>query len=154
MTNKESFTAEEWQLIMEGPTSAGIIVLTADKGGSFRESFAMAKAFTEARQQHGGSELLDAIVSSKPGRDHTRYHSPDELKQAGLGHLRDALALLEQKATPEEVEDYRAFVMTLAERVANAHKEHGVEVSDAERGVIDEIADALGTAAPPPDPTS
>jgi hypothetical protein len=154
MANKESFTAEEWQLIMEGPTSAGMIVLTADKGGSFRESFAMAKTFTEARQQHGGSELLDAIVSSKPGRDHTRYHSPDELKQAGLGHLRDALALLEQKATPEEVEDYRAFVMTLAERVANAHKEHGVEVSDAERGAIDEIADALGTTAPPPDPTS
>ena len=83
----------------------------------------MAKAFTEARQQHGGSELLDAIVSSKPGRDHTRYHSPDELKQAGLGHLRDALALLEQKATPQEVEDYRAFVLTLADRVANAHRE-------------------------------
>jgi hypothetical protein len=114
----------------------------------------MAKAFTEARQQHGGSELLDAIVSSKPGRDHTRYHSPDELKQAGLGHLRDALALLEQKATPQEVEDYRAFVLTLAERVANAHKEHGVEVSAAERGAIEEIADALGTTASPPDPTS
>ena len=154
MTNKESFTADEWELIMEGPTSAGMIVLTAHKGGSFRESFAMAKAFTEARQQHGGSELLDAIVSSKPGRDHTRYHSPDELKQAGLGHLRDALALLEQKATPQEVEDYRAFVLSLAERVASAHREDGVEVSDTEREAIDEIAAALGTTAPPPAPAS
>ena len=93
MTNKESFTEEEWELIREAPTSAGMIVLTAQKGGSFRESFAMAKAYTEARQQHAGSELLDAVVSAKPARDHTHYHSPDELKAAGLGHLRDAVAL-------------------------------------------------------------
>ena len=148
MTNKESFTEEEWELIREAPTSAGMIVLTAQKGGSFRESFAMAKAYTEARQQHAGSELLDAVVSAKPARDHTHYHSPDELKAAGLGHLRDAVALLEQKATPQEVEDYRGFVLTLADRVAHAHREDGVEVSDAERQAIEEIAAALGTTAP------
>jgi hypothetical protein len=148
MTNRESFTEEEWELIREAPTSAGMIVLTAQKGGSFRESFAMAKAYTEARQQHAGSELLDAVVSAKPARDHTHYHSPDELKAAGLGHLRDAVALVEQKATPQEVEDYRGFVLTLADRVAHAHREDGVEVSDAERQAIEEIAAALGTTAP------
>lgn len=148
MTNRESFTEEEWELIREAPTSAGMIVLTAQKGGSFRESFAMAKAYTEARQQHAGSELLDAVVSAKPARDHTHYHSPDELKAAGLGHLREAVALVEQKATPQEVEDYRGFVLTLADRVAHAHREDGVEVSDAERQAIEEIAAALGTTAP------
>jgi hypothetical protein len=148
MTNRESFTEEEWELIREAPTSAGMIVLTAQKGGSFRESFAMAKAYTEARQQHAGSELLDAVVSAKPARDHTHYHSPDELKAAGLGHLRDAVALVEQKATPQEVEDYRGFVLTLADRVAHAHREDGVEVSDAERQAIEEIAAALGATAP------
>jgi hypothetical protein len=148
MTNRESFTEEEWELIREAPTSAGMIVLTAQKGGSFRESFAMAKAYTEARQQHAGSELLDAVVSAKPARDHTHYHSPDELKAAGLGHLREAVALVEQKATPQEVEDYRGFVLTLADRVAHAHREDGVEVSDAERQAIEEIAAALGATAP------
>jgi hypothetical protein len=148
MTNRESFTEEEWELIREAPTSAGMIVLTAQKGGSFRESFAMAKAYTEARQQHAGSELLDAVVSAKPARDHTHYHSPDELKAAGLGHLRDAVALVEQKATPQEVDDYRGFVLTLADRVAHAHREDGVEVSDAERQAIEEIAAALGATAP------
>src|SRR5205807_3447230 len=93
------------------PPSAGLIVITAQRGGSFRESIAMAKSYVEARQDHGASELLDEIVSAKPERDHTRYHSPEELKQAGLKHLRDAVALLEQKATPEEVEDYRKFVL-------------------------------------------
>ena len=49
----------------------------------------MAKAYVEARKQHGESELLDEIVAAKPERDHTHYHSPDELKQSGLKHLRD-----------------------------------------------------------------
>jgi hypothetical protein len=148
MTGKASFTPEEWQLVLEGPPSAGMIVVTAQRGGSFRESIAMAKAYVEARQHHGQSELLDEIVAARPERDHTRYHSVEELKQAGLKHLADAVGMLEQKATPAEVEDYRRFVLTLADKVANAHREGGQAVSDAERTAIKEIADALGTAAP------
>jgi len=144
VTNKASFTAEEWTLVLEGPTSAGLIVITAQRGGSFRESIAMAKSYVEARRDHGASELLDEIVAAKPERDHTRYHSPEELRQSGLQHLRDAIAVLEQKATPAEVEDYRNFVLTLADKVANAHREGGQAVSDAERQAIDEISDALG----------
>ena len=148
MTTKESFTPEEWELILEAPTSAGMIVLTAQKGGTFRETFAMAKAYSEARNQHGSSELLDAIVSAKPKQDHTHYHSTDELKQAGLQHLRDAVGVLTEKAQPQEAEDYKAFVLTLADKVANAHREDGVNVSDAEQQAIGEIADALGTSPP------
>ena len=55
----------------------------------------------------------DEIVAAKPERDDTRYHSVEELKQHGLQHLRDAVELLERKATAEEVEDYRRFVLTL-----------------------------------------
>ena len=147
MTGKADFTPDEWELILEGPPSAGMIVITAQRGGAIRESIAMAKAYVEARQQHGGSELVDEIVAAKPERDHTRYHSAEELKQNGLQHLRDAVSLLEQKATPEEVDDYRRFVLTLADKVANAHREHGVSVSDAERAAIEEISAALGHAA-------
>jgi hypothetical protein len=147
MTTKSDFTPEEWQLILEAPPSAGMIVMTAQRGGSFRESFAMAKAYVEARQHHGESELLDEIVAAKPERDHTHYHSPDELKQSGLTHLRDSVALLEGKATPVEVEEYRAFVVTLAHKVAAAHREHGVDVSDSEQAAIDEIAGALKATA-------
>jgi len=147
MTGKADFTQEQWELILEGPPSAGIIVVTAQRGGTFRESIAIAKAYVEARQHHGESELLDEIVAAKPERDHTRYHSAEELKQHGLQHLREAVALLERKATAEEVDDYRRFVLTLADKVANAHREHGVSVSDAERAAIAEISAALGAAA-------
>jgi hypothetical protein len=145
MTGKADFTQEEWELILEAPTSAGLIVVTAQQGGTIRETIAMAKAYVEARRQHGESELLDEIVAAKPERDRTRYHSAEELKQAGLQHLRDAVALLERKATPQEVDDYRRFVLTLAEKVAAAHREGGEAVSEAERAAIDELSASLGS---------
>jgi hypothetical protein len=147
MTSKSDFTDEEWELILEAPPSAGMIVVTAQRGGSLRETIAMAKAYAEARQQHGKSELLDDIVAAKPERDHAHYHSFEELKQHGLQYLRDSVALLESKATPEEVDEYRRFIVTLAHKVAAAHREHGQEVSDAEQTAIGDITKALNKAA-------
>ncbi len=147
MTSKSDFSTEEWQLILEAPPTAGLIVVTAQRGGSLRETVAMAKAYVEARQQHGQSELLDAIVAANPQRDHTHYHSLDELKQHGLQHLRDAVALVGSKSTPEEVGEYRGFIITLSQRVAAAHREHGHDVSEAEQAAIDEIRAALGVPA-------
>jgi hypothetical protein len=147
MTTKSDFTAEEWQLILEAPPSAGMIVVTAQRGGSFRETFAMARAYAEARQQHGESELLDEIVAAKPERDHTHYHSPEELKQHGLQHLRDSVALLERKATRAEVDEYRQFIITLSHKVAAAHREHGKDMSDSEQAAINDITEALSAAA-------
>ncbi len=115
--------------------------------GIFRETIAMAKAYAEARQQHGESELLDEIVSARPERDHTHYHSPDELKQHGLQHLRDSVEVLERKATPVEVEEYRQFIVNLTHKVAAAHREHGQDVSEPEQTAIDDIVAALNTTA-------
>ena len=143
MASRTDFTPEEWHLILEAPPSAGMIVVTAQRGGSFRETIAMAKAYAEARQQHGKSELLDDIVAAKPERDHTHYHSFEELKEQGLRHLRESVGLLTTKATPEEVEEYRRFIVTLSQKVAAAHREHGQEVSEAEQTAINDITEAL-----------
>jgi hypothetical protein len=145
MTGKADFTPEEWELILEAPPGAGMMVAAAERGGTIRESFSMAKAYTEARKQHGESQLLDEIVSSKPEVDRTRHDSVEELREASLQRLRDAVTLLEQKATPEEVGDYRQFIVGLAERVAAAKaEESGQPVSEAERASIAEIGEALG----------
>ncbi|MGV1050179.1 MAG: hypothetical protein ACOYD4_16825 [Solirubrobacterales bacterium] len=140
MTSSTDFTPEEWDAVREGPTSAGMIVSTADRGGTFREVFAIAKAYTEARQEHGDSELLDELVSHKPEMDRTKAHSTEELKEHGLARIREAVALVEQKATPAELDDYRRFVVSLAQRVAAAK----AEVSEAETAAIAEIEAALG----------
>jgi hypothetical protein len=147
MTSKAAFSPEEWKVVLEGPPSAGMIVVTAARGGAIRESIAMSKAYVDARAEHGESELLDEIVAAKPKTDHTRYHSAAELKENGLKHLRDAVALLESKATTRELDDYRRFVLALASKVAAAHKEEGQSVSPAEAEAVQEITAALGTTS-------
>jgi hypothetical protein len=146
MTTHADFTEQEWDTVLEGPTSAGMIVTTAERGGSFREAFAMAKAYTEARQEHGSSELLDEIVAHRPETDRAKEHSKEAMKDHYLQNLRDGVALVEAKATPAELGDYRLFVVSLAKRVAAAKKEKGSDdgVTAAEASAIAEIEAALG----------
>lgn len=154
MTQKADFNAEEWSTIVDGPLYAGMRVISADRGGTLRESLAMGRVYQDARQHHGESQLLDELVKSPPAID------PDQVRQAGgdvaaltSKQLSEATSILEQKATPEEVDAYKTFVMTVAQAVASAHKEGGFlgiggkQISDAENQALDEISKALG--APP-----
>jgi hypothetical protein len=141
MTSKTDFTDTEWELVREAPPTAGMVAATASSGGSFRESWALAKAFTEARQHHGQSELLDALVAERPHPK--RYHSPAELEEQGLARIREAVELVGQKSTPEELDAYRQFTIGVAERVAAAHKEGGDAVSSGEQAALAKIKSAL-----------
>ena len=145
MTKKDAFTDEEWTTILEGPTSAGMMVITASRGGTFRETFAESKVYAEARAHHGASELLDEIVSTRPKTDHTHYHSAEELRAGATKHLSDAVALLGAKATPQELDDYRWFIGTLCAKVAAAHSEGSSGPSPEEAAAIGQITTALGT---------
>jgi hypothetical protein len=147
VTDRASFTDEEWHTLLMGPPSAGTMVIMASSGGMFRETMAMAKAYAEERKSHGASELLDAIVAQKPQVDHTRFHSPDELREASLKHISAAVELLEQKATPAELEEYRTFVLAVCKRVAEAHREGDQTVSEGEQQAIDAIESVLGATA-------
>jgi hypothetical protein len=49
-------------------------------------------------------------------------------------------------AASEELDDYRRFVLTLASKVAAAHREDGQSVSPAEAETIREITSVLGAA--------
>jgi hypothetical protein len=147
MTSKADFTEEEWHQIATGPTGAGLMVATASRGGTFRESFSMAKAYAEARQQHGESQLLDELVGARPDTDRGGARTPDELTAFALDNIRGAVTAIEAKGTPEELEDYRRFVHGLAQRVAEAHSEGGEQVSQNERTAIESIDDALGAGA-------
>jgi hypothetical protein len=153
MTRKADFNAEEWSLVLEGPPVAGMIVMVAHRGGSFREAISMGKAYQEA-QKDRSAELIGEIVSSRPEFDRNRYKSPEELRERGLTRIREAVNLLESKATPEEVEEYKQFVRDVANTVANAKKEGGVlgiggqRVSEEEKKALDEIAQTLEVEPP------
>jgi hypothetical protein len=141
MTGKADFTEEEWELVREGPPTAGLVVLMAESGGTFRETWALARSYTDARKEHGESELLDALVSEKP--DLKRYKSQEEAESEGLGRLAQAVGVLEQKAGADEVEAYRKFALSVAQQVAEAHKEGGQQVSEGEQAAIEKIRASL-----------
>jgi hypothetical protein len=145
MTTKAAFSPAEWQQVLEGPPAAGLLVISASHGGTFRETIAMSKAYVEARAQHGESELLDEIMAERPRVERGKGHNPEELRDQELGLLRDVTTLLEDKATVEERDDYRRFVLTVANKVAAAHREEGKQVSPAEQQAIQDITTALGT---------
>jgi hypothetical protein len=152
MTTKADFNAEEWATVTDGPLYAGMYLISADRGGTVRESIAMGRVYQTAREQHGDSELLDDLLKSPPSID------PDRIREAGgdvgsvtTDQLREAVRILEAKSTPADTDAYKRFVMTVAQAVAGAHKEGGFlgiggkQISDAENHALDEISGALGT---------
>jgi hypothetical protein len=145
MATKSDFSAEEWTQLVEGPTTAGLIVLRSAGGGTFRETFALARAYTDARKQHGASQLLDELVAEKPAFDRHRYPSNEKLHDEGLQRLAETAQLLRAKGSPEDVAAYTDFVLGVATKVAAAHKEDGQEVSPPEQAALDEIRARLSS---------
>jgi len=147
MTKKADFNAEEWERVARAPALAGLMVIFADRGGTIRETIALGKAYAEARRD-GGSELLEDVVASPPQVDPKSIGSPDQLP----AQIREARRIMQEKATPEEAEEYRQFILRVADVVAHAHKEGGVlgiggkEVSEQEQAALDQLASTLRTA--------
>jgi hypothetical protein len=71
-----------------------------------------------------------------------------------LENVQKAVGLLKTKAEAGEAEEYGKFIVALAERVAEAHREgflglSGERVSDAERAAVEKVAETVGVEAPP-----
>lgn len=145
MTTKADFNAEEWSTIVEGPLLAGMRVVAADRGGTIRESVAIGRVYSEARQAHGESSLLDELVASPPGIDPQRLQGAGDIVAASGERLREALRLVGEKGSPEDVEAYGRFVLSAAQAAAEAHKEGGFvgiggkPISEQEQAALDEI---------------
>jgi hypothetical protein len=145
LTGKAAFNAEEWSTVVEAPVLVALRVISAERGGTVRESLSLGRAYVEARKDHEG-ELLEAIVSSAPEIDKDGLEPTEGLAQRTDESLRAALKLLEQKATAGEVEDYKRFVLSVGETVARAHREGGFlgfggkEVSQHEQAALDRVA--------------
>jgi len=149
VTAKADFNAEEWSTVVEAPVLAGMRVVSAGRGGTIRESLAIGKVYTAARQDQGQSELLDAIVSSPPAVDRQALQGAGDLAGASSERLREALRLLKAKGTGDELNAYKRFVFGVARAAAEAHKEGGFigiggkRISDEEQVALDEIEAVL-----------
>jgi hypothetical protein len=154
MTTKAEFNAQEWSQITEGPALAGLIVIASQRGGTIRESLAMAKVYSEAQKEQSSGDLLGELVQSAPTLNAKQFSSKEDLHAQGLEKIREAVALVEAKATPQELDEYRSFAINVAQHAAEADKSGGFlgiggeRVSGDEDAALNEIAEALGTDRP------
>ena len=166
MATKAAFTAEEWNQVLGGVFMAGFAVTAADPSGLwglFKETIASGRTLMDAKGSATASELSKAIVSdmeTSEGRSaaqsyvkgHLQGAKREEIKQRAIQALRSAAVIVDQKATSDTAA-YKAWLLQIANSVAEASKEGGflgfggVDVSDAEKATLSEIAAALGTRA-------
>jgi hypothetical protein len=165
MAKQDAFTAEEWTLLRLAPSLVSGGMAAADPSGIFssiKEAAAGAGAMAEAFKAGSAHELFAALAADKsiPGMpdprsllgEGTREQQMQNLKGAVLARVKQAVALLGQKASPAEAQAYKAMVVSVAEKAANASKEGGflgfggVRVSDKEQAFITEVKQAVGLA--------
>lgn len=156
MTSKSAFSNEELYTLWKAPYLAALTVMAAQPGGLFSEMIASVRSAIEAREKFQ-SELLQFLLeldSSEADQFGKRIQEEagkqeqltleDVLSQA-IGAIRMAVKCLKEKATPQEVEEYREMIIQRAEKIAGAASEGGmfgfggVKVSENEQQVLDEL---------------
>ena len=166
MANKQSFTPEEWTKILESTMLAGMAVTAAEPSGLWgllKEGFASSSALAAAKADSGSSELVKAVIAEyettegraaiqEALRKRFAGSKPGDAVQRSLDNLREVSAILAAKA-PGDAPAFKAWLSSISQKVAEASSEGGflgiggVQVSDAEKATLSDIAKALGTSA-------
>ena len=159
MTNKASFSAEEWKTLSEAPLAASMFVTMASPSlfGSMAEVFAATRRLVEGAQTPTANELLNDLLGEFKQLDTARAAQPDfgsrdieSVKSTLRATLSGAGALLKQKATAAEAGEIREWLGGVATATAEAAKEGGflgfggVRVSEEETAALSEIKSLLG----------
>jgi hypothetical protein len=150
MTKKADFDAASWEKISGAPAIAAMYVITAEKGGTIRESMAVGKVYAEAREKSTGSPLVDEIVASLSSVTPNQFENKEQFRAQAIPQIEEAVGLLAGKAVEADVAAYRDFILELARRVADADKSGGFlgiggeRETSSETAAIEELRSALG----------
>jgi hypothetical protein len=158
MTSKASFTDDEWERVRRAPMVAGMAITIADPGGPIeilKEGTATLHAATVPPSQE---ELLAAVALDIQAMVQQKQNPARNFKLTGaatagteiLDELRAVDAIVVEKATPEETQAFRGWLVMAAQAAADAAKEGGfmgfgaVQVSEGEQAMLDQLRSTLG----------
>jgi hypothetical protein len=161
MTTKADYTAEEWEVLMRAPAAVGMAIVTASPSGPIgvvKEMVAVGSVLGETSPAGDSNTLISAIVADfkagyRPASLPAQAQNIEEIKARALQTCREVTELLARKAPAPEAEGVKRWLMTAAQRVAEAAKEGGflgiggTRVTAAEQAVVAEIAGVLGVTA-------
>ena len=162
MTSKADFTPEEWTTLRTAPAFVGSAMMAASPDGflsSVREAFSMGSSSFATLRSHENIPLLKEIMTDKDkliddmkaklGTGGDAAARRTMLHAEAIASVKQAIAILMQKGTPEDVKAYRAWIAAVAEGVANAASSGGFlgfggeKVSEAEKTFLGEVSAAM-----------
>jgi hypothetical protein len=166
MADKSRFTTDEWKKLIEAPMLAGIAVTAADPSGlwgTLKESLAAGGALTKVKADAAADPLIKAIAAEYEtgegrgiARDGLKARlaggKPADITGKAVAALGDVASILDAKA-PENAAAVRSWLGSISRAVADASKEGGflgfggVQVSDAEKATLAQVASALKVTA-------
>lgn len=153
MTTKDAFAEAEWVRVRRAPFVAGLALSLADPGGPFelgRETMATLKVATAppSREQLLTEVALDLQAMTQAKDNPLAGFTAEKGSAPGpqvLAELKGACELVRAKATPEEYDAFRAWLLATAEAAAEAAKEGGfmgfraVQVSEGEKAMLEQL---------------
>jgi hypothetical protein len=158
MTSKADYTEEEWVRLRRAPFVAGLAISIADPGGPIeiaKETLATLKAASTPPSQEellvAVSQEIHSLVNQK--QNPMAGFKPDSSALAGkmiLDELMGVSEILTAKATPEEADAFRRWLLAAAQAAADGAKEGGFMgfgaevISEGEQRMLDELRAALG----------
>jgi hypothetical protein len=152
MVMKDDFTAEEWTNLVSLPYAVSMAVIAADPNvmGIWSETKTMMQA-PPALASASGSALAGLVVAEAQPKLKDLIKEQQHLwKQDMAGYRTKVIASCKAaaaalvKVPPDEALAYKKWLLTIARKVAEASKEHGVAVSDPEKAALAELSAAMG----------
>jgi hypothetical protein len=156
MTSKQDFADQEWTRVRRAPLVAGVAISLADPGGPIemaKETMATLRSATLPPSQE---ELLASVALDTQAMTQHKQNPLGDFKPRGgeqvLEELREVNELVTAKATPQEAEAFRRWLVAAAQAAADAGKEGGFlgfggeQVSAGEQRMLDQVRAALGMA--------
>ncbi len=161
MTTKAGFTEDEWATLVRSPMVAGMAITLADPGGPIevvKETSAVLKFATSSSSEQR-DDLVGELAREVRGLAEQRTNPLGDFKPRGamagkeiVDELSRANEIVSAKASSEEAEAYRAWIMECAQRAADAAKEggfmgfHAERVSQGEKDMLAQLRSTLGVS--------
>ena len=162
MITKADFSEDEWATLVRSPMVAGAAITLADPGGPIevvKETSAVLKFATSSSSEQR-DDLVGELAREVRGLAEQRKNPLGDFKPRGalagkeiVDETARANEIVSAKASPEETDAFRAWIMECAQRAADAAKEggfmgfHAERVSQGEKDMLAQLRSALSMSS-------
>jgi hypothetical protein len=163
MTSRTDFTDEEWRRLGRAPFVAGMAISFADPGGpieAVKETNATLRTVLQAAESGDHGQFVQDVAKDVADQARHRHNPMADFKPRGADarqeiedEMRAVNALLVEKATPEEADEFREWLKQAAQASALAAKEggflgfHAERVSENEQQMLEKLGEIFGQSS-------